>query len=866
MTRGFSGALMRAYGAGEWVLTVQSVEDVTAHYRRIVVHAPGMFDGTPYGAASYIRLWVPDPDDPTKEYQRGYTIAALDEASEQMTLEFVLHEPSGPACAWARRAKPGDRIAATRWGAPRFIAPVPAPAGYLLVGDPAALPGINGILRELPDDVPIELYLEYTYDDELTLPIVERDGLRVTWVRRTGDPEELVRAIDVRDYSDWFTWVTAETEATKAVRTRLKEWGFPRSHLKAQGYWKQGKEMGKTRDDAPVTERPAETSGADESDADPATENTAPAARWQAAAGSELLRPLRRPLVVAGVVQALISVATLVPLVLLVEIASLILDGERDADPYWTIGWWALGTLTAVTLSSAALLFALHLMDARFGHTVRRALVDRVSRVPLGWFTDRNSATVRSRVHDDVTGLHHLTTHAVVDAVAAIVTPLAILIYLFVVHAGVAAFLLVPLLVAYVFSMRMFASASYGTEMFERYKTEVGAAAGSHVHGLGTARIYDRGLDGRLGRTLAERAAFLHAWQRPLIGVKIATDLVTRPTTLLAFLLLIGVPMKLAGWISGGDLIAFLVVGTTVASRLLAISYGLLPIREAREAAQRIARTLDEAILAEAIHPSSLPASEGGRRVRFRGVTFGYDAHQPALEGIDLDLAPGTITALVGPSGAGKSTLATLLARFHDVDSGEVLIDGVDIRRLATEELYRTVAFVFQGQPLVRTSLHDNIALARPDASRSEVEAAARSARIHDRITQLERGYDAVAGDDARLSGGEAQRVAIARAILADPAVLVLDEATAHADPESEHAVQMAIGELVVGRTVLVVSHRLHTLTGADRLVVLDRGRIVEQGDHASLLERGGLYRSLWDADVAAYDLAPAGGHEVTAR
>lgn len=565
-------------------------------------------------------------------------------------------------------------------------------------------------------------------------------------------------------------------------------------------------------------------------------------------------------------VQALIGLATLVPLVLLVELASLLLDGVRDAGRYWTLGWWALGTLAAATLASALLLFVLHLMDARFGHTVRTAIVDRISRVPLGWFTDRGSATVRGRVHDDVAGLHHLTTHAVIDAVAAVVTPLAILVYLFVVHAGLAAFLLVPLLAAYVLSMRMFTSASYGTETIERYKADVSAAAGSYVEGLGTARIYDRGRDGRLGGLLDERAAFVDSWQRPLIGLKTATDLVTRPTTVLAFLLLIGVPMQMAGWISEADLVAFLVVGTTVASRLLAVAYGFVPIREATAAARRVAETLAEPTLAEAVHPSDLATADVGRRVRFRGVRFGYDAQHPVLEDIDLDLPAGSVTALVGPSGAGKSTLASLLARFHDVDSGEVLIDDVDVRDLATSELYRAVAFVFQDQSLVRATLHDNIALARPDASREEVEAAARSARIHNRIARLDRGYDAVAGGDARLSGGEAQRVAIARAILADPAVLVLDEATAHADPESEHEVQMALGELVAGRTVLVVSHRLHTLTGADRLVVLDRGRVVQQGDHATLVEEDGLYRSLWVADVAAHDPALSAAREAVAR
>ncbi len=859
MSRGFTGVMMRAYGAGEWVLTVLSVEDVTPHYRRIVVHAPGMFDGTPYGAASYIRLWAPDPEDPSKEFQRGYTIAALDEASEQMTLEFVLHEPAGPASAWARKAQPGDRIAATRWGAPRFVPPVPAPAGYLLVGDPAGLPGINGVLGELDDETPIELYLEYTHDDDLTLPVVRRDGLRVTWVRRTGDPEELLRAIEPRDYSDWFAWVTAEAEVTKAVRNRLKEWGFPRSHLKAQGYWKHGKEMGKSREDAPVVETPVVEAPAAETAPAAATEPVA--ARWGAAAGTEMLAPLKRPLIVAGVVQALISLVELMPFVLLAELATRLLEGERDPDRYWSLGFWALGLMGTAATASAALLFALHLMDARFGHALRSALVDRVARVPLGWFTDRNSASVRGAVQDDVNGVHHLTTHAVIDVVAAVVTPLAVLIYLFVAHAGLAVFLLIPLIVVYILTLRMYSASSWGIDVLERHKSAVSAAAGSHVEGLGTARIYDRGGEARLGSALADRAAFLDSWQRPLIGVKTASDLVSRPTTLLAFVLAIGVPMRLAGWISPGDLILFLLVGTTLASRLVVVAYGFVPIREALDAARRIGSTLNEPVLPEADPATALPPAGdgGGRRVLFESVTFSYDGRHPVLEDIDLDLAPGTVTALVGPSGAGKSTLAALLARFHDVDpagtsgvGGRITVDGVDLRELTTADLYRAVAFVFQGRSLVRGTLHENIALGRPDATREEVERAARAAQIHDRITRLDRGYDAVVGDDARLSGGESQRVAVARAILADPAVLVLDEASAHADPESEHAVQAALSELVRGRTVLVVSHRLHTLTGADRIVVLDRGRIVQQGDHASLVAADGLYRTLWETDAAA--------------
>ncbi len=843
MSRGFTGAMMRAYGAGEWVLTVVSVEDITEHYRRIVVHAPGLFDGTPYGAASYLRLWAPDPDDPSKEYQRGYTIAALDEAREQMTMEFVLHDPAGPASTWARQAKPGDRIAATRWGAPRFIAPDPAPAGYLLVGDPAALPGINGILSELPDDVPIHLYLEFTHDSDRTLPVVERVGLRITWVRRTGDAEELMRAIEPRDYSDWFAWVTAESEATKAVRGQLKAWGFPRSHLKAQGYWKQGKEMGISRDDAPVVEAPKQ-----EPAAQPAF------GRWSAASGTELLRPLRIPLVMAGIVQALVSLLELVPFILLAELGSRLIAGERDPSRFWALGLTALIVMGVAAGVSVLLLLALHLMDARFGHEVRTALVARIGRVPLGWFTDRNSATVRGAVHDDVAGIHHLTTHAVIDAVAAVVTPVAVLLYLLVAHPGYAVFLLFPLIAVYVLTLRMFNASSWGVEVFERERSAVASAAGSHVEGIGTARIYDRGSGGRLAQTLARRAAFVDSWQRPLTGIKTTNDLATRPTTMLVYLILVGSPMYAAGWLDAGDLILFLLLGTTLASRLMIVAYSFVPVREALAAALRVARTLAEPVLAETDPARSLPIAggDGGRRVRFESVTFGYAPDHPVLHDIDLDLSPGTVTALVGPSGAGKSTLAALLARFHDVDAGRITIDGTDIRDLATSDLYRAVSFVFQGSSLVRGTVHDNIALGRPETTREEVERAARAAQIHSRISRLDRGYDAVVGEDAQFSGGEAQRVAIARAILADPAILVLDEATAHADPESEHAVQAALSALVRGRTVLVVSHRLHTLTGADRIVVLDAGRIEQVGDHASLSVADGLYRELWRADAAA--------------
>jgi ATP-binding cassette subfamily B protein len=232
-----------------------------------------------------------------------------------------------------------------------------------------------------------------------------------------------------------------------------------------------------------------------------------------------------------------------------------------------------------------------------------------------------------------------------------------------------------------------------------------------------------------------------------------------------------------------------------------------------------------------------------------RGVRVTY-GETVALTGIDLRLDRGTITALVGPSGSGKSTLAKLLPRFNDPCEGSVELYGVDLRRIDPAELYRHVAFVFQDSHLLSDmSIRDNICLGSPGAGDAVVRDAARKAQILSKIEELPRGFDSVVGQDAALSAGERQRVCIARAILADRPILVLDEATASADPENEARIQEALSAVAQGRTVLVIAHRLNTIRGADAIVVLDRGRIAERGSHSELLGNNGIYARLWEQE-----------------
>jgi ATP-binding cassette subfamily B protein IrtA len=856
-------------------------------FRRIVMHSPTLLQNATVAPTAYLRFWFPDPADPEVEQQRGYTLAWADQDTGAFACDFVLHEPAGPASAWASTAEPGTTVQATSLGSTRFDLPAELPAGYLLIGDAASIPAINAILSELPAEVPAEVYLEEHDPDDRLIPLTHHPRATIRWVPRV-DETTLAASIEARDWSDWYVWTAPESSSLKLLRKRLKEeFGFPRSETHAQAYWYYGRAFGSNRSKAkpeasqpaattqpavvaqPATpaeaaETPRASSPPPASASEPAASSTAPAAsasasaatspagRWRAQAAGRLLRPLKPVFITAGIVQGLLTLLELVPYVLLLELARRLLTGAPAAE-LWTLGIWALGLMALGIALTAVLMLWLHWVDARFSRALRTRLLAQLSRLPLGWFDAKGSGRVKQLVQDDTLSLHYLVTHAVADAVAAAIAPLAVLVYLFVVDWRLALVLFVPVF-AYVFGMMVMVFQS-GPKTGEHpgWVERMNVEAGAYLEGQPVIRVFGGGAASTFRARLSEYIKFLDDWQRPLGGQKTFIDQVTRPATFLALICLVGTLLVTTGGMDPVSLLPFLFLGTTFGARLLGIGYGLAGLQEGMLAARRLQVVLDEPPLrtrdAEGTTASGpVPASVSPGTVEFDGVGFSYRPGVPVLEDVTLRLEPGTITALVGPSGSGKSTLASLLARFHDVVEGAIRVGGRDLRDLTPDELYAQVGFVFQQIQLVEGTVRENIALAVPDATDQQVEHAARAARIHDRIMQLPHGYDTQLGPDAALSGGEKQRLTIARAILADTPVLVLDEATAFADPESEFLVQQALTELTANRTVLVIAHRLHTLTGVDEIVVLDHGRIVQAGTHAQLVGRAGRYRDLWEA------------------
>lgn len=585
------------------------------------------------------------------------------------------------------------------------------------------------------------------------------------------------------------------------------------------------------------------------------TRETATDARKEPGPISQILSSIRSRLIVAAVLAALGSMLTLVPLAGIAHIATLALgntpSGELQGDIGWTVLFSIVSMFAGLALISAGELLA-HLADNQLTRGLRLSAAQRLAKVPLGWFTGQASGEVKQAMQDDIATLHSLTAHFYTSVGRALGAIAISVLYLFFMDWRMAIVALLPFPGFFLFLHHAMKASSANMQGFVEKLGRLNSATVEFVSGIPVVKAFGSSGQAHGGYSKAVDGfadAFLN-FARPLVARMAHAHAMIAPVTVLGVVLIFGALFSYLDWMAPVDILPFALVAPGICAPLLLLHTLLHDLGGATGAAQRVQALMKTPVLETlTVDQQQVPANQ---EVRVENVSYAYGEGHQALSNISFTLEPGTVTAIVGSSGSGKSTIARLLLRFFDPSEGRITLGGADLRQIESTELYRRIGFVLQEVRLINASVRENIALGRPSASQQEIEDAARAANIHDHILSLPHGYDSVVGEDAQLSGGERQRVSIARAVLLDPPILVLDEATAAADASNEVAIQDALSRFAQGRTLLVIAHRLDTIMHADRILVLENGAIVEQGNHASLLAEQGRYARLWT--LGGYD------------
>lgn len=554
--------------------------------------------------------------------------------------------------------------------------------------------------------------------------------------------------------------------------------------------------------------------------------------------------------IVSWILSALSALVALLPFVYIWKVIKEVLDAAPnygDVQDLSHNGWMAVVFAVAAILIYIAALTCSHLAAFRVQANMRMRAMHHIVTLPMGFMSGSGSGKVRKIVYESSAATETYLAHQLPDKANALATPVGLIVLLLVFDWRLGLLSLLPVLAAFVIMSVM--TGKRMAEKMEEYNNALGQMAGEaveYVRGISVVKTFGQSVFSfrRFKEAIDNYEKWVIAYTKDLrFPMMCYTTLVNG-----IFAVLIAAALVMA---SSGvtnefllNLIYYIIITPIITLTLTKIMYASENKLIVADAMSRIDSILEMEPLPETDHPKH-PKDNS---VELSGVSFRYkDAKRNALENISLTIRPGEHVAFVGPSGGGKTTLASIVARFWDVNSGSVKIGGVNVKDIPKEELMDTVSFVFQDSKLLKTSILENVRMAKPDASRGEILKALHDAQCDDILEKLPQSVDTVVGaKGVYLSGGEQQRISIARVMLKNAPILILDEATAFADPDNEAKVQAAFSVLAKGKTVLMIAHRLSTVTGADRIVVVRDGKIEDTGTHSQLKDKDGLYAEMW--------------------